>query len=315
MTGNLMRLYARNRSAAGRKFEAISGDGEDATIYVYDVIVSSEAEAELWGGVAPGAFAKQIASLKGKTIHLRINSPGGSVFGARAIEQAIREHDGRVIAHVDGYAASAASFLMLAAAEVVMSPGAMVMVHNAWTIAYGNAEDLVATAALLEKIDSTLVASYAARTGKDAETVRGWMAAETWFTAEEAVAAGFADAVASDAQPQARSPSWDLSAYANAPRAQACGAACPSCGASCCGMTKCAACGADCSAACSCESCGTACCGYVSCPNCCAPCCSNGSCEVGPPDAGDSQDKRSMPAMDSRAEAERMLAHLQRIAA
>ena len=84
MNGNLMRLYARNRGAANRKFEvSAADDSTDATVYVYDVIVDSEAEAEWWGGVAPGAFVRQIAALKGKTIHLRFNCPGGSV-SARA---------------------------------------------------------------------------------------------------------------------------------------------------------------------------------------------------------------------------------------
>ena len=317
MNGNLMRLYARNRDVSGRKFSAVVAEGEtDATLYIYDVIVDSEADAEWWGGVAPGAFAKQLAALNGKTIHLRINSPGGSVFGARAMEQAIREHDGKVIAHIDGYAASAASFLMLAASEVVMAPGAMVMIHNAWAIAYGNADDMMQMAALLSKIDGTLVETYCQRTKKDKQTVCDWMAAETWFTAEEAVAAGFADSIAatSDASAKAKAPVWNLSAYANAPKAQVCGAACPSCGASCCGMSKCAACGADCSSACSCESCGTACCGFMSCPSCCAPCCSNGSC--------DPADEQCAPGSDSSASASaerddyvRRLEHLNRIAA
>lgn len=220
MNGNLMRLYARNRGAANRKFEvSAADDSTDATVYVYDVIVDSEAEAEWWGGVAPGAFVRQIAALKGKTIHLRFNCPGGSVFGARAMEQALREHDGHVVAHIDGYAASAASFLMLAADEVVMAPGAMVMIHNAWSIAYGNAEDMLQMAALLEKVDGTLVETYCARTKQDKQTVCDWMAAETWFTAEEAVAAGFADSIATtgESDPKASAPAWDLSAYLRGP--------------------------------------------------------------------------------------------------
>lgn len=221
MKDNLLRLYARNRNTAGRKFELrAEADSAEATLYLYDVIVDSEAEAEWFGGVAPLTFAKQLAGLAASTLHLRINSPGGSVFGARAIEQALRDYrarGNRVVAHIDGYAASAASFVMLAADEVEIAPGAMVMIHKAWAFAYGNADELTDLAALLNKIDATLVDTYAARTGQDAQQIADWMAAETWFTADEAVAAGFADRIAGAGQmpdeDDAQALAWDLSAY------------------------------------------------------------------------------------------------------
>lgn len=98
-----------------------------------------------------------------------------------------------------------------------MGKGALFMIHKAWTFAYGNADDLMASAALLEKIDGTLVQTYADRTKQDASTVADWMAAETWFTADEAVSAGFADSVAAT---EAKAQAWNLSAYANAPKPQ-----------------------------------------------------------------------------------------------
>lgn len=215
MNDNLLRLYARNRDAAGRRFE-VKAEGDEATLYVYDVIVNSDAEAEWFGGVSPQSFAKALAALKSPTIHLRINSPGGSVFGARAIEQAIREHPSTIVAHVDGFAASAASFLMLAADSVEIAPGAMVMIHKAWALAYGNANDMLDMAALLDKIDGTLVESYAARTKQDREQIADWMAAETWFTADEAVQYGFADRIAGQDE-DAKALAWDLSAYLKGP--------------------------------------------------------------------------------------------------
>lgn len=213
----LLRLYARNRGVAGRRF-AVRAAADEATIYIYDVIVNSIDEAEWFGGVAPETFVQALAAIDTPTIHLRINSPGGSVFGARAIEQAIAEHKSRIIAHVDGYAASAASFLMLPADEIIIAPGGMVMIHNAWGLAIGNAQDMRDTAALLDKIDGTLNDSYVKRTGASAEQVAAWMAAETWFTAEEAVAAHFADSIAADAGADANaSLGWDLSAFQHAP--------------------------------------------------------------------------------------------------
>lgn len=206
-------LLAKNKGLGQFKAEKTSSE---ATIYLYDAIVSSDMEAEYFGGVAPKAFIDELKSIDAPVINLRINSPGGSVFAARAMEQAMREHKSKIVAHVDGYSASAASFLMMAADEIVMSPGAMVMIHKAWTMAYGNADDLKSQAELLEKIDGTLVDTYAARTNQDPAQIAEWMAAETWFTADEAVAAGFASRK-SDAKAKAETK-WDLSAYANAPK-------------------------------------------------------------------------------------------------
>jgi ATP-dependent Clp protease protease subunit len=92
-------------------------------------------------------------------------------------------------------AASAASFVAMAASRIEIAANAMVMIHNAWGGLYGNAVEHEKAAALLRKIDDQLVDQYAARTKQDKEKIREWMAAETWMTAEEAVKNGFADAV------------------------------------------------------------------------------------------------------------------------
>jgi ATP-dependent Clp protease, protease subunit len=209
---HLLKLLADNRQASGKRFEILA-KGEEAEVFLYDAIVSTEAEAEWFGGVAPEPFVKALRGIDAKTINLRINSPGGSVFAARAIEQALRDHPAKVIAHIDGLAASAATFIAMAADEVVMGKGALFMIHKAWTGMYGNADDLRSEADLLDKIDGTLADTYAERTGKNKDQVAEWMAAETWFTADEAVANGFADRVA---ETEAKS-AWNLSAYAKAP--------------------------------------------------------------------------------------------------
>jgi ATP-dependent protease ClpP protease subunit len=193
---------------------------EANTIYLYDMIVSSQDEADFWGGVAADTFVKTLKGMTGD-VSLRINSPGGDVFGARAMAQAIREHDGKVTAHVDGYAASAASFLTSVADETVMGPGSMLMIHKAWSIAIGNANDMTATANLLDKIDGTIVETYqsaAAKRGVEGADFAELMAAETWLTAQEAIDLGLADAVAEDG-PKNKAK-WDLSAYENAPAAE-----------------------------------------------------------------------------------------------
>jgi ATP-dependent Clp protease protease subunit len=207
-----LRLLAINKGRGEFKAEK---SAEEATVYLYDAIVNSEIEAEFFGGVDPKTFINELKSIDAPVINIRINSPGGSVFAARAMEQAMREHPSKIVAHIDGYAASAASFLMMAADEIVIGSGSMVMIHKAWTMAYGNSDDLIQTADLLEKIDSTLVDTYAVRSGADPKQISDWMAAETWFTAQEAVDAGFADRIAESKQ---KASAWDLSAYKNAPK-------------------------------------------------------------------------------------------------
>lgn len=190
---------------------------EGNTIFLYDVIVSSKAEAEWFGGVDAETFVQTIRGMTGD-VSLRINSPGGNVFAARAMAQAIRDHQGTVTAYVDGYAASAASFVTSVADKTVMSQGSMMMIHKAWSIALGNADDFMATAALLEKIDGTIVETYQAAAEKRKKTAPdflGMMAAETWLTAQEAIDAGLADEVSADAAKA--SARWDFSAYDKPP--------------------------------------------------------------------------------------------------
>lgn len=213
MRNGLMALLANNR---GRGMFRAEAKNDEATVWLYDAIVSDD----YWGGVSAITFAKELAALKDvQTIHLRINSPGGDVFAARAMEQLMREHPARIVAHIDGYAASAASYVALAADEVLIAKGGMYMIHKAWTLGWGNAHDMTKIAALLEQIDESLVATYAAETGQDADLLREWMAAETWFGADDAVKYGFADAIAGESA--SSRAEWDLSAYSRAPAAVA----------------------------------------------------------------------------------------------
>ena len=186
----LLRDNARNRTVSPPKAKA--EESGEATLYLYDVIVSDD----YWGGVAAEAFVKELNATAAPTIHLRINSPGGEVFAARAIEAAIRNHPARIVAHVEGYAASAASFVAVACDEVEIAPGGFFMIHKAWTFTAGNADDLLHTAEMLEKLDASLVDTYAKKTGCAPEAIAGWMKAETWFSAGESVEHGFADRVA-----------------------------------------------------------------------------------------------------------------------
>jgi ATP-dependent Clp protease, protease subunit len=188
---------------------------EGNSLWLYDVIASDDEEAYWWGGISPSQFIAALAQTSGP-VTLRINSPGGSVFGAQAIVAAMRAHGQPITAQIDSLAASAASVIAAEAAETVMAPGAMLMIHKAWGMTIGNADDHASVGSLLNKIDGQIAATYARRAGGDAEEYMALMAAETWFTAEEAVEAGLADRVVEDNM-QRPANKWDLSAYAAAP--------------------------------------------------------------------------------------------------
>lgn len=212
----LLNLFSRN--AKKGEFRAESSEADGNTIYLYDVIVSSKADAEWWGGVDAETFVQTLRAMSGD-VTIRINSPGGDVFAARAMAQAIRDHSGKVTAYVDGYAASAASFITSMADSVIVSQGGMIMIHKAWSIAMGNADDFRASASLLEKIDGTIAQTYVAaaeRRGISPADFMALMAAETWLTGSEAIELGLADAEAADPAP-ANALQWDLSAYDHAP--------------------------------------------------------------------------------------------------
>lgn len=202
------RLLADN---IGRGLFLTENAADEATIYLYDVIVSDSS----WGGISAIDFVRELAAAQVGTIHLRINSPGGEVFAAQAMAQAVKEHPAKVVAHIDGLAASSASWLALSADEVHIASGGMIMIHQAMTYAVGNAKDMHATAAMLEKIDRVLVDLYVEATGQTEERIAEWMAAETWFSAQEAVDAGFASSIATAEAKNLKA--WNLSSYANAP--------------------------------------------------------------------------------------------------
>jgi len=183
--------------------------GEAAHIYLYDVI-------DAWFGVSAQMMVDALKSASGKTVHLHINSPGGDVFESVAMASAISAHDGDVITSIDGIAASAATRVALAGKEVRIADSGLMMIHNSWTIAWGNADEIRKTADLLDKVDTGIVADYTRKTGASEQQVRDWMAAETWFNAQEALDNKFVDAI--DSTTQAAANKWDLSAYQNAPK-------------------------------------------------------------------------------------------------
>jgi len=185
-----------------------------AEIYLYD-------EVGLWG-VSAQDFTKELRDIKAAQIDLHINSPGGDVFDGMAIYTALRGHPATVTAFVDSIAASAASFIAMAGDRIVMRPNSQIMIHMAHGIAVGNADDMEQMKALLDRQTDNIASVYARRAGGTVDQWRDRMRAETWYSADEAVAAGLADEVR-DFRPAADMVrnDWDLSIFNHAGRANA----------------------------------------------------------------------------------------------
>lgn len=169
-----------------------------ATIRLYDVIDS-------WGGPW-GISAQEVAEALDKLgedvteIRLHINSPGGEIFEAIAIKNVLRAHSARIVAVVDGLAASAASFLAVTADETLMGQNTQLMIHDGWGICVGPAEDMRKTADLLDHLSDNIASMYAAKAGGSTADWRAAMLEETWYSADEAVEVGLADRVEGAAQ-------------------------------------------------------------------------------------------------------------------
>jgi ATP-dependent protease ClpP protease subunit len=186
---------------------------DEAEILLYDEIG--------FFGIRAQDFVRDLKAIEAATIHLRLNSPGGDVFEGLTIFNALRQHGAKIVAHVDGFAASIASVIALAGEEVRMAENAFFMIHNPFTITIGDAADHRKTAEVLDKVEGTLAGVYVAKTDAGEEQVAEWMAAETWFTAEEAKDAGFADAIDGPAAESEAAARWDLSVFEHAPAALA----------------------------------------------------------------------------------------------
>lgn len=164
---------------------------QTAEIFIYEDV------GEGWmGGVSAKQFAADLKALGAVTqIDLRLNSYGGEVFDGMAIYRQLVEHPAKVVAHVDGVAASIASVIAMAGSEIHIAEAGFMMIHNASGLVLGEAKDMRQMADTLETITATIADVYVARTGKPAAELRKLMDAETWFNGAEAVAAGFATEV------------------------------------------------------------------------------------------------------------------------
>lgn len=189
----------------------IENKADEATVYIYDEIS--------WWGISAQKFVEDLDKIEASTIHVRINSPGGAVFDGVAIYNAIKQKKTKKkICHIDGLAASIASIIALGGDEVRMGENAFLMIHEPWSIVIGMADDMRKEADLLDKVSGTLATTYMNKTGKSEAQIKEYMAEETWFTAQEALEAGFIDVIDKDQDESDQVVNtFDLSVFANVP--------------------------------------------------------------------------------------------------
>lgn len=202
--------HARHKANADLCGKIHAKEGETPTIYLYDVI-----DSDPYWGFTDSQMVELLAQIDSEEFNLRINSPGGDVFVARAMFSQIAQHKAKVNVFIDGLAASAATYVALAGNHITMTEGAFWMIHNAWTLAVGDKNDFKQVASDLDKVDQSIANDYQRATGAEISQITDWMDAETWFDANDAKEVGFVDSVFVPEGKTATENSWNLGAYKN----------------------------------------------------------------------------------------------------
>lgn len=181
------------RQAGRFTFRAADEDG-DAEILIYDYI-----GYDWWTdtGITALAFRDQLQGLGDvKRLTVRINSPGGDVWDGMSIHNLLSQFEAQTTVVIDGIAASVASVIAMAGDTVKAAELSQLMIHDAWTIAVGNEQDLRDMADTLAKIDGQIADTYAIRSGtKTAKQFREIMNKDTYLTAQEALEWGLVDEI------------------------------------------------------------------------------------------------------------------------
>jgi ATP-dependent protease ClpP protease subunit len=176
------------------RFRCEAGDEpSSAELLIFDVIGNWEDIGEISAKGFAAALSQLPKSVKRLDIH--INSPGGSLFDANAIYSRLADHKSEKVVYIDGLAASAASIVAMVGHKVYIRANANMMIHLPSGLAIGNADDMRKMAGALDTVTESMLNVYQRRTRLERENLRGMLAAETWFSPEQAVEHGFADEV------------------------------------------------------------------------------------------------------------------------
>lgn len=156
-------------------------------LYVYDMIGGYDADA--------AEFVQAVHGIKADALDLHINSPGGFVYDAVAMFEALDASPATVNVHIDGLAGSAASFLAMVGETVGIAKGGRMMIHDAQMVAMGGPADLREMADVADEVSNDIAGYYAGRAGGTPANWRKAMTATTWYSAQQAVDARLADRV------------------------------------------------------------------------------------------------------------------------
>ena len=165
---------------------------EEGRILYFDGYIAQDSWFD--DDITPKQFKSELINSEGDIV-VWLNSPGGDVFAASQIYNMLKEYNGKVTVKIDGIAASAASVIAMAGSEILMSPVAMMMIHNPATVIYGEASDLQSGIDMLSEVKESIINAYEQKTSLPRNKISKMMDAETWFSAQKAVELGFADKV------------------------------------------------------------------------------------------------------------------------
>jgi ATP-dependent Clp endopeptidase proteolytic subunit ClpP len=189
---NPVKLKRPENAKAPFQLLNVDNSNEPARINIYDII------GETWWdeGITGKSFANELSQLdKTRDVDVYISSFGGDVVDGTVIYSALLQHQGTVNIIVDGWAVSIASVIAMAGDTVKISAIGMMMIHKPLNWCGGNANDMRKNADMLDKVEGSLSRAYTQKTGIVAAEIAAMLDAETWMTAEEAVALGFADEI------------------------------------------------------------------------------------------------------------------------
>lgn len=188
-------------------FEFSKLDNSVTELYIYGDIrkpsmIERWLEVEDETRVDAFSFKDALAAVDTPNLVVRINSMGGSVSEGLAIYSLLKDFKGHLITKVDGMACSAASVIFMAGEERIMPESALLMIHNAWTCAEGDQNELRKAADDLEMITQPSVNIYCSKTGLSEDEVKAMMNDETWMDYKLAFEKGFSTSIEKDGEAQ-----------------------------------------------------------------------------------------------------------------
>lgn len=145
---------------------------------------------------APRDILEKLPSNGKDPIEIHISSGGGDVYAGFLIYSKLKDYKGRKTVKILNLAASAASIIAMVGDEILISPVAQIMIHNASVSgASGNQHEIRKLVGTLEELAESLINAYELRTGQSREQLQKWMDEEIYFSAQKAVEYGFADEI------------------------------------------------------------------------------------------------------------------------